>query len=109
MRLAINKGAASGESDNAAVMFVRELRKRSADIGEFTKSVTYSPPYQPYQRQATQNIMPFGKYKGEYLENIPVSYLVWVFKNCENISVSLKTSIQDILDDNGIDYYDDNF
>lgn len=28
--------------------------------------------------------MPFGKYKGELLENIPSDYLMWICDNLEN-------------------------
>ena len=27
------------------------------------------------------SIMPFGKYKGEKMANVPASYLVWIFEN----------------------------
>jgi len=27
------------------------------------------------------SIMPFGKYKGQVLANIPASYLIWIFEN----------------------------
>lgn len=28
-------------------------------------------------------IMPFGKYKGEYLEDIPEDYLQWAYENLD--------------------------
>ena len=27
------------------------------------------------------SIMPFGKYKGEKMANVPASYLIWLFEN----------------------------
>jgi uncharacterized protein (DUF3820 family) len=27
------------------------------------------------------SVMPFGKYKGEKMSNIPASYLLWLFEN----------------------------
>lgn len=40
--------------------------------------------------------MPFGKYKGQYLQNIPMNYLEWVVMNhsdrgiCEMCSVEIQ-------------------
>jgi uncharacterized protein (DUF3820 family) len=28
-------------------------------------------------------IMPFGKYKGEYVTDLPIKYLDWLYKNVE--------------------------
>lgn len=28
-------------------------------------------------------IMPFGKHKGEYLGDIPLDYLIWVYENLD--------------------------
>lgn len=28
-----------------------------------------------------ESIMPFGKYKGEKMANIPASYLLWLYEN----------------------------
>lgn len=38
--------------------------------------------------------MPFGKYKGKELGDIPVDYLEWVLANCNRISPRLKRAIQ---------------
>jgi len=35
-------------------------------------------------------IMPFGKYKGKDLEDIPSSYLKWLAENCENDDIATK-------------------
>jgi hypothetical protein len=44
--------------------------------------------------------MPFGKHKGEELEDIPVGYLEWVLENCTNIKPWLRDAICEVL---GID------
>ncbi len=28
-----------------------------------------------------KSIMPFGKYKGYLMENVPASYLIWLYEN----------------------------
>ena len=39
--------------------------------------------------------MPFGKYRGRYLHEIPLSYLGWVFESVDDISPVLRAAIQD--------------
>ena len=29
------------------------------------------------------SIMPFGKYRGEKMANIPPDYLIWLYENCK--------------------------
>ena len=38
--------------------------------------------------------MPWGKYRGEDLEDIPDDYLTWVLDNCERISPTLRRAIE---------------
>lgn len=40
--------------------------------------------------------MPFGKYKGEELEDIPVSYLIWVLENVDLFDPDLRDEMEDI-------------
>ena len=42
--------------------------------------------------------MPFGKYRGEPLEDIPQRYLLWVLDNCHDLSPTLRRTIEDVLD-----------
>lgn len=28
-----------------------------------------------------ESLMPFGKYKGEKMANVPASYLIWIYEN----------------------------
>ena len=98
LRLALDKGAYSGEAENAAIMFVRKLRERGAKIDEFTQSGTS----QTYTRQLSRYhyfTMPFGKHKGTLLKDIPVDYLEWVLENCQNLSYILRKAIENVLDD----------
>ncbi len=41
--------------------------------------------------------MPFGKHKGEALEDVPASYLIWLYDN-EKCHGKLKEYIKDNLD-----------
>jgi hypothetical protein len=42
-------------------------------------------------------LMPFGKYKGQKLINLPYDYLVWLQKNCVNLGGNIKQKIAEIL------------
>jgi uncharacterized protein (DUF3820 family) len=44
-----------------------------------------------------ESIMPFGKYKGEKLANIPPDYLIWLYDNNKCYG-ELKEYIKDNLD-----------
>ena len=41
--------------------------------------------------------MPWGKYKGDKMENVPASYLLWLYKN-QKCSIDVKEYIVDNLD-----------
>jgi hypothetical protein len=41
--------------------------------------------------------MPFGKYKGEALADIPGDYLQWVLENCTNMKRELAVEIRNEL------------
>lgn len=42
--------------------------------------------------------MPFGKFKGEEIEDLPSSYLVFLIEQCDNLKPFLKEEIENELD-----------
>lgn len=42
--------------------------------------------------------MPFGKYKGQLMENIPVDYFEWCLAKLEDLSPSLRDEMQNQID-----------
>lgn len=42
-------------------------------------------------------VMPFGKYKGEQLLDIPTSYLEWIYDNLE-LNGDLEQAVSDAID-----------
>ena len=44
-----------------------------------------------------ESLMPFGKYKGEKMANVPADYLLWLYQN-SNVFGDLKAYIKDNLD-----------
>lgn len=38
--------------------------------------------------------MPFGKYRGEALEDVPLSYLGWVLESCKHVRPTLRRAIE---------------
>lgn len=101
LRLALNKGAFAGESDNAAVMFIHKLRERNINADDLFVQPNIFPHYSTNFNNKDYAdgyyTMPFGKYKGEYLEDIPTSYLIWVLENCHSIKLNLRNAIENII------------
>jgi hypothetical protein len=94
--LALDKGAYSGEADNAAIMLIRKLRERNVSAEEFIKQ----PEIEQYDNDILlygQMKMPFGQYKNEMIMNIPTDYLIWVLRNCQNIKPSLRNAIENVI------------
>lgn len=54
----------------------------------------YSYPRPTTQKLTTSSIMPFGKFKGLSLGNIPGSYLLWLLKE-NKLSTSLKEYVSE--------------
>lgn len=45
-----------------------------------------------------ESLMPFGKYKGKAMANVPAYYLLWVWENVNPLRDPLKTYIETNLD-----------
>lgn len=45
-----------------------------------------------------KSIMPFGKYRGKALANIPAEYLIWLEANIKKLDGGLKTYIRDNME-----------
>lgn len=43
--------------------------------------------------------MPWGKHKGERLDQIPPGYLRWVLENCDHLTLGLRRDIRWVLDE----------
>lgn len=41
--------------------------------------------------------MPFGKYKGQDVENVPTAYLLWLLENGNNVPVQLIEEMENQL------------
>jgi hypothetical protein len=101
--LALDPQAAPGEVNNAAIAFVRSLRRRYPDGFAFLAALTdtrepphYRPP-EPVNRYGDTR-MTFGKYRGRRLRDIDPIYLLWVLDNCTNADPYLKTAIRRYLE-----------
>jgi len=101
LRLALDSGATIGESEASAIMFIRKLRARNAAADDLFSQPGYNniPDHSFNRRDYADeyHTMPFGKYRGEPLEDIPPSYLIWVLENCRNIKTSLRTAIYNVI------------
>lgn len=60
-------------------------------------SLTIEYAEQKTNKFTDETLMPFGKYKGEKLINVPASYLLWLYDNGKCYG-ALKEYIEDNLD-----------
>ena len=97
LRLALDKGAYDGESDTTAIMLIRKLRERNANADDLFIQPNIFPYYNNNSYAHGYYKMPFGKYEGEPLEDIPHNYLVWVLRNCRNIKPNLRAAIENVV------------
>lgn len=96
LRLALCPSAANGESDNAAVAFVRSARSSSETFESLFPKRIPEPV-----RTAPSMIMPFGKWKGSAVRDVDTGYLEWALNNLNKISPRLKSAIAEELMDRG--------
>jgi hypothetical protein len=76
VRLALDPGATDGEWNNAAVMFFRCARARSANAEEFNRNGSTALVVPPMPVDWGLTVFPWGKkHKGELFKDIPPSYL----------------------------------
>lgn len=90
LRLCLNEAATESE----AIAAFQKLRSFITKNG--TLHTTETKVVSRYSSQ----IMPFGKHKGEYIEDIAESdpdYLWWVLQNCERISPNLRQIIRSFI------------
>ena len=90
LALAVNKSAQDGEWRNAAIMFVSILRKNEwcpdiEKLGSYKHADIYS-------QHLSKTRMPFGKYKGVIIADLPTDYIQWMQKNLQ-LKGCLKSAI----------------
>src|ERR1700745_3875640 len=75
--LALDSGAPENEWSNAANLFFKLLRNRSATLEEFhNNSQIVTVPIPPTQPDYGLTFMPWGKYKSQMFRDIPPGYLM---------------------------------
>jgi hypothetical protein len=102
--LALCPSAAVGEWQNAASAFFAILRRNNIGTDQVRISSTAAgwsrptapPPQPPPPREPCY--MPFGKYRGVSITQVPDSYLRW-FITLKGIDPALRALIRNILDD----------
>lgn len=85
--------SAVGDTVVTAHVFYRELssyRKHVSKTNEVEELIEYAESPIPVA------VMPFGKHKGEYLAEMPKSYLTWALENMNELDPDLKMSMEQI-------------
>lgn len=44
------------------------------------------------------SLMPFGKYKGKEMQDVPARYLLWLYENNPNLSLNVKRYVIENMD-----------
>lgn len=78
LRLAVDGSAPEGEWTNAAVMFVKVLRK---DEWKIDSSPSEDAP--KIVEHLRKMKMPFGKHKGIEIRHLPIEYVEWMADNLD--------------------------
>jgi len=103
LTLALDKGAQPGEIKNSALILINKLRNRGATVDEFAVALNPDNDYDNSEINTVDKYgtlrMPFGKYEGKMLLDIPENYLIWVLMHCRNITPGLRGAISYVLDD----------
>lgn len=55
-----------------------------------------APSEAPAERKGMK--MPFGKYKGQFMEDVPVDYFEWCLAKLDDLSPSLRDEMQNQID-----------
>jgi len=79
LSLALCRSAAEGEWHSAAIKAVAELRKEGIPVAFFQPA-----PEAATRRQQTTSAgqaMPFGKFKGQLISELPDWYMEWIVAN----------------------------
>lgn len=105
--LAMDRAASDGEIGLAALKLIELLRKRYPSGYELIKDLeqirvetrvryineTRPDPYSNF-------IIPFGKYRGRKIKDVPVDYLLWLLDNFDGLRDQTRTIIECYLDNN---------
>ena len=103
--LSMDSAATNGEAGTAAMKLMELFRKRYPSGYELIKDLEqihvetriqyrYESRPDPY----STFIMPFGKYRGKKLKDVPVDYLVWILDNFDGLRDTTRTIIECFLD-----------
>jgi hypothetical protein len=98
--LATNGAAHPGEARNAAAAFVFSLKTRFGDgYNVLAKLEAHAESNHLSGVDYGHTILPFGKFRGSQIANVPPTYLIWVLENCDDLNQPLRKAISRFLRD----------
>jgi uncharacterized protein (DUF3820 family) len=95
--LGLDPAAQQGESDVCAIKLFRSLRRRDVSAERIIRSFAQATHAARELSAARGYMMPFGKYRGKTVGEVPPRYLRWVLENCSNAPFNLRRAMQIVL------------
>jgi Putative quorum-sensing-regulated virulence factor len=99
--LALDPGCAPGEFNNAATAFFRSLKGQYKSGHELLATLKSSAATVRTIPNGGANygtvVLPFGKYRGRQLRNVPVDYLLWMIRECDSLTWPMRKAIERYL------------
>jgi uncharacterized protein (DUF3820 family) len=97
IRLGLDPAAHQGESDVCAVKLFRSLRKRGTNADQLISGFCQSTQAVRELMAARGRVMTFGKHRGKTVGEIPLHYLRWALRECDDMPLNLRRAMQIIL------------
>jgi uncharacterized protein (DUF3820 family) len=96
--LGLNSAAFPGEVDNCAIALFRSWRARGIDAERVIMGMVQATRTARDLAAARGYIVPFGKFKGKSVAEIPSWYLHWLLYGCDTASPNLKRAVRLVLE-----------
>jgi uncharacterized protein (DUF3820 family) len=97
IRLGLDPAAHQGEVDACAVKLFGSLRRRGTRAEQILQSFATATWAARELSAARGYVVNFGKYRGRTVGELPIGYLKWALRTCDNMPHNLRRAMQIVL------------